>query len=397
MKTRIYLWLLISAFLPVAIANAQSIDGPDFVCPGQTATYYFYNGSTFGSKCERVDMIAEFNGQLVASAGFDSPSNPTAFTVTWPNEPGTGVVSGVGGFCCLINWACGFRNASRNVLIGQFPTVTPSSYVVCAGGQVTLTATTQCSPSSYYWEAPAGWIFPLNGTNILPNGPAQVVLQAPASGPSASVPVITRAHIGTGTTTYTSTTLQFGALYSSQVNIQLYGAYTNTLCPNTSYTFYASAPPGTTVSNWNVAGTVSSWYGIGNNMVVVNTNNSTGVFVQIRADAVNACGSTQAFYAAYNPYTCYYGMGRMASSASEEAVVFPNPPTQNAPVTAFWPESLKVESVSLVNSIGEVVQTIQPKNNQAIFDTQGLPQGNFYMIKINTGKAVVTRKVFINK
>lgn len=103
MRTKLRVLLLLLFALSSSGIVAQTIYGPAMTCPGETATYYFDNGSTFDSNCKAVDYYVTFNGQTILSQHVESPTNPTAFTVTFPNVPGTATVGATGFKCCVFN------------------------------------------------------------------------------------------------------------------------------------------------------------------------------------------------------------------------------------------------------------------------------------------------------
>jgi hypothetical protein len=80
---------------------------------------------------------------------------------------------------------------------------------------------------------------------------------------------------------------------------------------------------------------------------------------------------------------------------SKDVTVYPNPPANNTPVTATWPQSANVKNVVLINPMGQTEQTVYPQTNQAIFDTRKLVAGGVYTIRIYTEKEVVAKKILI--
>lgn len=412
MKTKLYLLLLLAVVVSSRV-SAQHISGETVVCPGQTITYYFQNGTTFDSNCSEVYVFADFNGQNFSYLEILSPSNPTSFRVTWPNEAGIGKIEVVGMQCCLFKPGCPEpTNASLEVQVGRPPSITASSTSVCTGGQVTLTATVPCgNPSSYDWEAPTGWTFLQSGNNVLTAGPAQVILQAPASGNDGTFSISARANIGAGKTAAHYISIMLGGTSQWNTYMTLSNGQ-STICENTIYSVSVNGgTEGTTYSDWAVSGPVTNWYVAGGNVVVVYVGNVAYYDeLIVSALATNACSSNGVFGIFYPSPDCSIttrvaGRENADTTMLEDATtivtadvaVYPNPLTYNAPVTATWPESVNVKTVALVNPLGETVQTIYPQTNQVIFDIRKLSAGSMYTIKIYTEKEVITKKVLIPK
>ena len=75
--------------------------------------------------------------------------------------------------------------------------------------------------------------------------------------------------------------------------------------------------------------------------------------------------------------------------------IHPNPSSEN--ITISWNESMKdkVVSVTLINTMGETLQTSFSPKEDARFNVQSLPDG-VYFVKINTGHRSVTKRFVKN-
>jgi hypothetical protein len=271
-----------------AIVNAfTQIVGPTSVCAGETVTYKFYSNAW--PNCQSAVAYLDLNGRfrdMQLKTKTWSDSSPYEFTLTFPNESGVGVIT--------INAStCGFptydMSSSLTVKVGEAPSVSSSLPGICSIQEsVTLTASSRCG-TLFSWQAPSGWYFTHNNSNVITNGPNQVVLKAAAGTPPGA---------------YASVSVKCGISYASYINIPFYGAPSTpiitgptaicTYAANQTYSFSGS-------QDWTKQWSIS--YGTqnatlvgptnGNSVVVDFNNNATnGQFFSLDLKLTNRCGTS---------------------------------------------------------------------------------------------------------
>jgi hypothetical protein len=293
MKNRSLIIFLVILIFKLSDTFAWRIEGPTVVCPGQTAEYIVYPETGLTGTACHIYADAEFKGARVTSRNYLSYV-PLAFltlSVTWPlNNVGIGKVSLYANTCS--NVGLFESSGSIDVIVGKAPTLSLSNPGVCNTSEsVTITASNQCN-GLYNWEAPQGWVFTNNNSNIITNGPSVVTVK----------PLTTTNPLSVATVYATATNGSNVLSQRAQTTVSYYGSAIpapvivgpSGLCltsPDQGYNIMTSDPSSTV--NWSVSNSKARIVGYPNpNSVMLDIDNyATPGYFDLEVQLSNRCAA----------------------------------------------------------------------------------------------------------
>jgi hypothetical protein len=388
--------ILLFVFFFTQSTIAGSLTGPQSVCKGSTVSYIYDDENAY---CNNIEWAVYENGSLKTTG---IQYFPGYINVTWGNS-GSGQVRARGyspkietdsnGNVTVTGcWIVGSWNSLSISILSDEPSgiLTPANCTDYVNR--TYTVQSGCS-GTYDWEAPLNWVID-NGTNTITKVGQTVVIKVPSSGLNTTAGLYTlkvrKSSInGSIAGPWYSAQVQLGPVSSSQVSIYK-GSTPSTatlqLCPNTSYSLGALAPPGTTLTYWSFSGNFisSSGFGFSGNC----TTGSGTVGGQITISGYNNCGSFTISKTVTMSYNCPFYL------IASDVTLYPNPATSDQ-ITVEWPEEASVNAITLLNREGNKVKTVEPGKKSATFNLEKLPHGEYY-IHLYVGDEVIIKR-FLKK
>jgi len=330
-------------------------------------------------------MYGRLNGTNINVTSLNGASNPTSYTITWPNQTGTATVHAAAGSCCLIKFACpAGGGVTLNVTIREFTTLQFPDRI-CANETKSFTLVDNTGATSFDWQAPAGWSIQGCGNTLLGTPLKTVNITAPSTGSDSFLVQAKRSQAST----YISSNVWLGPVTCAPTITWSEGVS----CTDHFVELSASAV-GATSYWWEIsAGTILG--GQGTSSIRFRTPDAMQV-VTVWAQGQNNCGTATGSRGSYafQAFDCEpeprLGNQRISSETSVDSSkaslttssidVYPNPSSDLLHIKLLDVVSNDTDfEISLYDSQGTIQRALTVKQDKLQLDVSGLPSGIYYL------------------
>lgn len=310
-------------------AHSNAVSGPSFVCANGSATFTM----------PVVPGVTTYTWAITGDATLASQSlNASSTSGTFnfgPSWSGGNVSINVGNSCGTF---------ARTFAVRSTPTqpggITGPGTAVCGMSNVSYSIAAVAGATSYSWTVPAG----VSIVSTAPNGLSIVVNFTPAFNNSGNICVTANNSCGQGP----ARCFKITARPSVPV---ITGA--TSVCKSQSSVAYTISPvSGATSYSWSATGGAS--ISLSGNTALVNYNTTLASSVVIRANANNACGSSQPGTLGVNVNLFCRTAANDVEENSSSLEVYPNPATTKATIT-FNSAADQKYLVQITDMIGNIV------------------------------------------
>ncbi|MCH8318320.1 MAG: T9SS type A sorting domain-containing protein, partial [Bacteroidetes bacterium] len=308
--------------------------------------------------CDSGSVSLTANGAITYSWSPSTGLNVDTgdFVVASPASTTTYTVAGTDNNGCT-------GSISITVLVAASPTiaVNPASPAICPNEPVTLTAN---GGLTYSWSPPQG-LSSTTGTSVIASPDSTItytVIGVDANGCS-------------GTSSVTVSVNPFAGSFSSDkdtIDLAISGfiQFTDNTNGSTSWSWDFGNLTSAVIQN--PGGIIYAAVGIYNVVLIVSNGTCTDT-VQKTIVVINTTG--------------------ISEDLNESLKIYPNPA---AGMLIIQSDGIKIESIKLINSLGQIVIDVKPEGYVTKLDISKLTEGN-YIVQVETEKGVVSKNVDISR